>query len=452
MDNSWRSFLKRVCTLTLPIIAQNFINMAVSSADVIMLTYVGQDALSGASLAGEVMFVLSVVFFGLNSGASVLAAQYWGKGDRTTVEKVLGMAVRYSMIIALLFAAAAFFFPRFLMSLFTNEAALIAEGAKYLRIISLSYVFMGFSMMYLMVMRSVERVKLSTLTYAVSLVVNVILNAIFIFGVFGFTKLGIEGVAIATTVARFVELFICAVDNRKNTVIHFRLKYFLRSGNRLLTKDFWKYTLPSMSNEVIWSVGITMYSVIIGHLGSDMVAAYSITKVARNLGTVICFGISAACAVMVGKELGAGRIKEADTAAHRLLWVTAVTSVFGGLLVICARPILMQMGDLTPQAREYLGIMLWVVAYYVIGQALNSTWICGIFRPGGDAKFGMYADLIVLWGVSIPITALCGFILELPVMWVYFIMCLDEFVKMPFVIRRYRQKKWLKNITREYAD
>ena len=450
MDNSWRSFLKRVCTLTLPIIAQNFINMAVSSADVVMLTYVGQDALSAASLAGEVMFVLSVVFFGLNSGASVLASQYWGKGDKVTVEKVLGMSVRYSMVIALLFASAAFFFPKFLMGLFTNEAVLITEGAKYLRIVSLSYLFSGFSMMYLMVMRSVERVTLSTVTYAISLVVNIILNACFIFGLFGIPKLGIRGVATATTVARFVELLICLIDSGRNPVIRFRMKYALGRANPVLTKDFWKYTLPSMSNEVVWSVGITMYSVIIGHLGSDMVAAYSITKVARNLGTVICFGISAACAVMVGKELGAGRLKEADVLAKRLLWVTVITSVFGGLLVIAARPILMQMGELTEQARIYLGIMLWVVSYYVVGQALNSTWICGIFRPGGDATFGMFADLIVLWCVSIPITALCAFIFKLPLMAVYVIMCLDEFIKIPFVIRRYRQRKWLKNITREF--
>lgn len=451
MDNSWKAFLKRVMTLTLPIIAQNFINMAVNSADVIMLTYVGQDSLSAASLAGEIQFVLSIVFFGLYSGASVLAAQYWGKGDKVTVEKVLGIAIRFSVIIAVLFAAAAFAFPGFLMRIFTNETPLIVEGVKYLRIICFSYILSGFSMMYLMVMRSVERVKLSAITYAISLAVNVVLNAVFIFRILGAPKLGIQGVALATCVARLTEVIICVIDSRKNGVISFKLRYALHGGKEL-TKDFWKYSLPTMVNEVIWSIGFTMYSVIIGHLGSNMVAAYSIAKVARNLGTVICFGISSACAVMVGKELGAGRIREAETTARRLMWVTVATGIVGGLLVIGARPVLMQMGDLTPQAREYLGVMMWIIAYYVLGQALNTTWICGVFRPGGDTKFGMYCDFIDLWVFSIPVTALCAFILKLPVMWVYFIMCLDEFVKMPFVIRRYRQKKWLKNITREYAD
>ncbi|MBR4867204.1 MAG: polysaccharide biosynthesis C-terminal domain-containing protein, partial [Clostridia bacterium] len=239
MNNGWSAFLRRVFSLTLPIVLQNFINMAVSSADVIMLTYVGQNALSAASLAGEVQFVLSVVFFGLNSGASVLAAQYWGKGDKTTVEKVLGMAVRYSMVIAVVFALVTFCFPAFLMGLFTNEAALIEEGEKYLRIVSISYLFSGFSMMYLMVMRSVERVKLSTGIYTVSLVVNVLLNSLFIFGLFGLPKLGIVGVATATTLARLTEFAICAVDSRRNPIIRFRLKYAIKAANPLLQKDFW---------------------------------------------------------------------------------------------------------------------------------------------------------------------------------------------------------------------
>ncbi|MBR4867459.1 MAG: MATE family efflux transporter, partial [Clostridia bacterium] len=200
------------------------------------------------------------------------------------------------------------------------------------------------------------------------------------------------------------------------------------------------------------SLGITMFSVIIGHLGSVLVAAYSITKVARNLGSVICFGISSACAIMVGKELGAGRLAGVERMTRRLLLVTAVTAVFGGIVVIFARPIILQMGELTDQARTYLGIMLWVVSYYILGQALNTTWICGIFRPGGDATFGVILDILVLWVVTIPLTAVCAFVIKLPVMVVYFIICLDEFIKMPFVVIRYHKKKWIRNITRDLAD
>lgn len=447
-----RAFYQHAILIALPIIAQNLINAAVSSADVIMLGYVSQEALSASSLANQVQFVLMIIFFGLSSGVTALTAQYWGKGDTVTIEKILGIAVRFSLSVGLVFAAAAFFAPQLLMRIFTNDPALIAEGAVYLRILSVSYLFTSFSSIYLNLMRSIERVFISTSVYAISLSLNICINAIFIFGLFGAPKLGLVGVAIGTVTARLVELLICVGDLLHSKTIKFHLRYVFAS-NPVLMKDFLRISLPSTLNDTSWSVAFSMYSVILGHLGSDAVAANSVASVARNLGTVICFGMASATGIVVGKTIGENRLTHARVYADRMVFLTSLSGILGGILIFFSRPIFLMMGhELTPHATAYLQVMLLITCYYVWGQGVNTAWIGGCFRAGGDAKYGMICDTIDMWCFSVPMGFFCAFVLKLPVMGVYFILCLDEFVKMPFIIHHYRSYRWIQNITRDFDN
>jgi len=443
------SFNKDILRLAVPIVLQNIVTTAVNSADVIMLGFVGQNALSAGSLANQVMFILQLVYTGISSGVIMLAAQYWGKKDTKTIEHIMGIGMQLSIFISSMFFIMAFFFPHILMRIFTNDINLITEGIPYLRMVSFSYLFMSFSQVYLCAMRSIERVHFSTVTNAVALILNIIFNAVFIFGLFGAPKLGILGVALATVIARAVEFTICVIDNFIPKAIHFHIKNVLEV-NKILFFDFMKYSLPAFGNEIVWGVAFSMYSVIMGHLDSDIVAANAVVVVARNLGTVACFGIADAGAIILGKSIGSGNTDTIKSDSSHFVKITSMSAVVGGIVIFLLRPVFFTMADLTPTAKSYLGIMLFINMYYIVGQAFNTAMICGVFRSGGDSKWGFFCDIIDMWCYSVPLGFISAFVLKLPPMWVYFLICTDEFVKIPFVYKHYKSYKWLKNITRDF--
>lgn len=443
-------FFKMAVTIAMPIMIQNLISTLVSTADTVMLGYVSQDAMAASSLANQVYTVLWMTLNGLITGGCVMASQYWGKKDYDTIERVMGLTVRFAFAISLLFFIVAFGFSDSVMRLFTSEENIIYEGAHYLRIVSFSYLFMGFSQIYLSIQRSIERVILPTVTYIVSLAVNVLLNATFIFGLFHMPKLGLAGVAIGTVTARFVECLICAVHSGYTDRVKFRVKYvFAKSG--ILFGDFMKLSLPSLINDVAWSLAFSMYSVILGHLGSDVVAANAIANMVLNIGAIVTRGFANATTVIVGKTIGENNILAAKIYAKRMVRLTAFFCVLGGALIIGIRPFVMSVyaGKLTQSAVSYLGAMLIMQSYHLLGEGLNTCWICGCFRGGGDAKTGMIIDCLSMWLAAVPLMAIAAFVLKLPVEAVYFVMCLDEFEKMIPVYIHYRKYNWLTNITRE---
>lgn len=443
-----RNFYKLVFMLVVPMALQNLINVGVTSADVIMLGKVGEIALSASSLAGQIQFVMNLIFFGLTSGAAILTAQYWGKKDIATIEKVLGIAMRFGLIISFCFTAAVLLFPDWLMRIFSNEEAVIAEGVSYLQIVAFSYIFIAITMIYLNIMRSVERVLISTLVYAVSLVVNVVLNAILIFGLFGAPQMGIKGAAVATLCARVVEFIIVFIyANKFNREVKFHIKnLFVR--DKLLHRDFLTYAIPVTMNELFWALGTSANAAIIGHLGSSAVAANSVAQVTRQLATVISFGIANATAIVIGKAIGEGKNDMAKIYAKRFVKVTLIVGVIGACVVLCVSPIAKANLTLGDTSKQYLTAMMIVMSYFVICQAYNTTLIVGIFRSGGDAKFGLALDVATLWGGSIFLGFIAAFILKLPVIAIYVILMSDEILKLPFSTWRYKSYKWLKNVTR----
>ena len=448
-----RAFYKNALWIMLPIALQNLMDTAVNSADVIMLSYVSQDALSASSLAGQVYFIMSNLIYGISSASAVMAAQYWGKGDCRTVEKVLGVAIRIALMISLPFAAAAALCPEALMRIFTADSALIAEGVRYLRVVSASYVLGAFSQIYLSVMRSVERVLITAVIHCSAVVMNVVLNACFIFGWGPFPQLGITGVALATTITRAVEALVCFVDGRLCRRIALRLRDVIAKGGALV-KDFLRIAIPAASNDIIWGLAFSVYSMILGHLSSDIVAANSVATVVRNLGTVMCFGTASAAGIVLGKTLGENKLEEAKVYAKRFVGMAVWTALIGGAVILLLRPLVvnfmhLSVKDATEVAKSELNLMLYINAYYIMGISLNTMLICGIFRSGGDVRYGLICDAVSMWLYAVPVGLLCAFVFKLPEMWVYFILCLDEFVKLPVNFWYYRKRRWLKNITRD---
>ncbi len=449
-----RQFYKNAMKVTLPIAFQNFMDACVNSADVIMLMLVGVTEQAASSLAGQVAFVLNMLLFGLSSGASVLAAQYWGLRDNRSIERVMALALKISVSIGFIVTVAAFFAPRGIMRIFTDDTGMIDAGAKYLRAISPSYVLSSFVVVYLAVMRSVERVKMSAIVHSSAVVLNVILNACFIFGFGFFPKLGITGVALATTVTRVIEAGVCVLDTLLAKGVRVRIKDFFEK-NRQLFADFMKFSLPAAANDMVWGLAFSVYSIILGHLSQNIVSANAVASVVRNLATVVCFGVSSAAAIMLGNTMGAGKLEEARVYGRRFAYLAVWTALAGGALILLTKPLVLSgvhwmVKDANPVVLKEVNLMLLINAYYVMGQSVNTMLICGIFRAGGDVKFGLICDFLAMWAYAVPIGLFAAFVLKLPEMWVYFILCLDEFVKMPVIIRHYKKGNWARNITRTF--
>ncbi len=401
------NFYHKILKLVIPIIIQNLLSAAVSSADVVMLNYVGQSSISAVSLAANYASVLFMIYYGLGTGASMLSAQYWGKGDLQPIRAVQGIAMRFSLVISLGFSGFAFFAPELMMKLFTNDTELITIGAGYLRVMAVTYLCWGIIEVYLAILRSIGRVTVCMVLNVMAFTLNIFLNAVFIFGLFGAPQLGATGVAIATALSRIIELIGCIVVSMFSKDIKLKSSYmFLR--NRLLFQDFVRLSLPALGNDIAWSIAFSMYSVILGHMGSDAVAANSLVIVVRNFGTVLCFGTASAGGILLGNVMGEGNMEHAKSYASKLMKLTVI-----------------------------------------MGAAVNTTLIAGVFRAGGDSRFGLICDVIDMWVYAVPLGFLAAFVFKLPVLWVYFLLCTDEFVKWPWVIRHYRSGKWLKNITRE---
>lgn len=448
-DKRERQAYAYIISLTIPIVIQNLFNAAVNSADVLMLNSVGQDAISAVSLATQYSNILQNIFMGLGSGVAMLSAQYWGKQDIKSIEKVLGIGLRFTLIIALIFAIPSIFIPELMIKLYSNDMHLIPLGASYLRIVGISHLFWGISEIYFYTLRSIERVKICTCINVFTLLLNIGLNAVFIYGLFGAPKLGVMGVAIATTTSRIVQFFICLIISHYSKDIKLRLRTIFEK-NALLLKDFVQLSLPALINSLVWSTAFSSYTAILGHLSSDVVAANSIVSVVRNFGAVFCYAVAGSSGIYIGKDIGANKTEEAKANSKRAMTLMVITGILAGIIIFTITPLVLKIAALSETAMRYLKIMLYINSVYVMGTAVNGTMITGIFRAGGDSKFGMICDFFDMWCYAVPLGLISAFVFKLPPMVVYILLCTDEFVKWPWVFKHYKSGKWLNNITREF--
>ena len=444
MDERKRSLRKEIVRLALPIALQQFMTALVGACDAIMLGKLSQDAMSAVSLATQVTFVFNLFMFAFMAGENMFVAQYYGKGDYTGISQVFSLVTKICGCIAVVFLAGTLFFPEQLMRILTNEETLIVLGSEYLRVIGISYVFSGIAQIFLAIMKNCGAVNMSTLINGVMVILNIALNAVFIFGLSGFPKMGIKGAALATVLATVVQ-FLWSVGY---VLCRIRaVKFSLRSCEKKLFGRFWQKAVPLLINNLAWGIGFSMYSVIMGHLGTDAVAANGIANISKNLVVCFCLGLGNAGSIIVGNRLGADRLQEAKEAGGTLTRTAIIAGIVSGLVLIALSPFITKMVDLTPTARGYLQKMLLISSYYIAGKSVNCMTIGGIFAAGGDSKFGMLCDSVTLWCIIVPLGCICAFILKLPVMVVYFVLNLDEIIKLPVVYKHYKKYKWIKNLT-----
>ena len=441
-----REFRKKLLSLVLPITFQQFMLAVVSASDALMVGVIGQDLLSAVSLASQITFVYNLFLAAMTIGTSMFAAQYWGKGDKDAVERILGIVLRSSMSVSFVFFLGATFLPEYLMRIFTPDPELIHYGVQYLQIVGITYLLYGISQIYLCIMKNSGLASMSMIISSTAAFLNIVLNAVLIYGLFGAPRMEAAGAAAATAIARAAELLWVFWELRKTGRVKIRFLY-IRKPDQGLKKDFWHYTLPVLGNELVWGGGFTMYSVIMGHLGTDAVAANSIANIVKNLIASLAGGIGNGGSIMVGNELGAGRLEMAKAYGKKLCHIAVVSGILSGIFLLLISPLVLQVTDLSPKAEGYLKWMLVMCAVYMVGKYVNGTTIGGIFCAGGDSRFGFLCDAVTLWCFTVPVGLLAAFVLKWPVLAVYFIVNSDEIVKLPAVYFHYGKYKWLKDLT-----
>ena len=444
-------FTRKLVSLILPITLQNFMFALVPVSDTIMLQFLDQNAMSAVSLASQVTFVLNLFTIGISYGASMFAAQYWGKGDKASIRKLFGYSVLLSVFIAAAFFGCAMFLPEGLMRIYTNDPEIIAEGIPYLRFVSLSYLFTTLAITYEAILKNIGYVKQCTFASMIMVGLNILLNAFLIFGLAGLPRMGASGAALATSISAFVGFAFCLWFSFKSKILKIGLKD-LFSADAEFKKKFSKHSAPYVLNQILWGTGFTMISVIIGHMGQDAVAANAIVAVVKDLVSCFCFALGSGGSIVIGNELGAGNIERGKKYGDWIFKLTIITGIILGLFAAALTPLVLWIVDLTPAAEEYLMYMLLMCSYYILGRSINAVLVGGVFPSGGDTKFGFICDSVTMWAFIVPVGALAAFVFNLPVMAVYFILNLDEIVKLPVVFIHYRKYGWAQNIVNDKQE
>lgn len=440
-------FNSKLKSLVFPIMLQSFMLALVSASDAIMLGFVDQQSLSAVSLAGQVQFIFNILISSVTIGMGILTAQYFGKKDIPAIERIIPIALGTNFLLGAVFTLAAFFAPQAIMRFYTNVPELIARGGEYLKVVAPSYFLCAISQIYLTAMKNTGHAKRSSTIASSAVVINIILNAILIFGFLGAPRLGILGAAWATVIARACELVWAVLENRNPGFAKVRWSGVTRF-DRVLFKDFWHYTTPALGAGLVWGVAYMLYSVIMGHMGSDAVAANSITSIARSLVICLTRGVGGATGIIVGNALGSGDLQKARDYAARLALLAVCVGIATGATLMAISPLVVRFAPLTQAAAAYLQQMLLFCGVNLAFQAVNHVVLDGIFCAGGDSKFDMDTNLIAMWCFSVPLGFLAAFLFKWPVWVVYCIVNLDEIVKIPWVIKRYFKYIWLRDITR----
>jgi len=445
-----KRFYRLLFSIALPIAVQNLITFMVSMVDTLMVGALGEIQLSAVSIANNLFFVLTILMFGLAGGSNIMISQYWGKGNVKTIHKILAIMYRVCLLITGIFIFIALFLPKYFMGIFTTDKAVIDFGASYLRIVCIGYLFYSITNCTIMMLRSVKTVSISIIVYTASLVVNSILNWIFIFGNLGAPELGIRGAAIATVCARITEFSIVLVFmfiyERK---IGLKIEHLLKLDKEIL-KDYVGLCTPVLCNELLWAIGASMISVIVGRMGTEVVAANSINGVAHQFVTVFIFGMSNATAVIIGNTIGEGKKEKAKEYAYSIGIFSVVMGCISGLMILLIKPFVVNFYNVSYSTKLIAMEIMTVTSGIIVFQSLASNFMMGVLRGGGDAKFVLINDLIFMWLVAIPGGFFVAFVLELPVALVFLVIKCDEILKSLTSVYRVISGKWVNDVTKDY--
>lgn len=442
-----KGFYTRLLVLAVPITLQGLINFGINVADTMMLGRLGEVPMSAAALANQFFFLFMILNFGMAGGAGVLTGQFWGKGDRAAIERTLSIVLRLSEAVALVFFLACQIAPQGILSLYTNDPAIVEQGGQYLKILSWSFLVQGLSTVSAIVLRTVGVVRLTLVTALVTLLNNMFLNWVLIFGNLGAPAMGVAGAAAATTISRVLEFLVIAVFLlRIDKKIGFRLRSLLHLDLDIL-RDYARNGLPVLVSDTFLALGMNVSSAIIGHLGASFVAANSITMVVWQLMSVLLMGIAGASSVIVGNTVGQKRYDDVQRYGVTFLAMSAIVGVISLVGLLLLRGVAADFYNVTAQTRSLVREIMMATAVVSALSSVNMMLTKGVLRAGGDTKFLMLADVLFLWAVSIPLGYVMAMVLNMPAWVIVLALRFDEVIKCVWCTARLLSGKWIKNVT-----
>ncbi len=469
-------FYQKLFRIALPVMFQNLMLASVAAGDALMLGRLDQNSMAAVSLATQIQFVQNILVGAFVAALTILGAQYWGKEDKATITDLTNMTMRLSVGLSALFFLGCVLFPETLMKLFAGDPELIRIGAGYLRIAGWSYLLTGISQVYLGNMKVTDHVTRSAWISSGAVVLNILFNAIFIFGLFGIPAMGARGAALATLLARAIELAWAVISSFGKDYVRPDLAGILglrktakgqaaavksateksagvqatagdvRTGS--LWGDFCRCMLPLLGASALWGIGFTSYTAVMGHLGTDAAAANSVSAVVRDLMCCLSNGVAAAAEIMVGNELGSGHLERGKEYGIRLSRLSIVLGIFSMIVILLVTWPVVHFMILTDEARKLLVGMMIIMAVYMIGRTVNTVVINGVFGAGGDTLFDMYSLAVMMWGIAVPLAFLGAFVFHWPVLVCYACTCVDEVGKFPWVYAHFKKYKWVRDLTR----
>ena len=452
------SFYRSVFTLMVPMVLQNIITHTVGLTDTFMVGMLGEEYLAAMPIAMVPLFIVLIFSFGVQSGTSILVAQYWGKRNTTVINRVLGVGFYIVAIVTLSAAFVMYFFPHQILGLVTSEASLVMIAVPYARITAFSMSLNSISLLYFACHRSMENPRLGMIILAISATFSIFGNWVLIFGNLGFPALGIQGAAISTLCARILEITIVIIHAFTNSRFRVKLGLLLKPG-MIIFKDFLKYSLPVLLNEALWGLGFMMFPVIFGHMtgAQTILAAYNISSNLERIFAVTMFACGGATAVIVGREIGAGRQKQAESYAKTFICIGFILGLCSGTLLMLARltvlqPFIFPLYNLSAEASAAAAIMLTIVAISLPMRSMSFTMGLGALRGGGDVKAMMIIDVSTLYLVALPIASVTGLVLQLGIAVVYSAILIEDVVKATILFLRIRSRKWIHDVTREQIE
>ncbi|MBU5311318.1 MATE family efflux transporter [Tissierella carlieri] len=444
-----KRFFLAILTLVIPITLQNLISSSLNMVDNLMIGRLGESSIAAVGLVNQYFFIFMLCLTGINAGAGIFMSQFWGKKDISNIRKMLGLDMILSLIVSFLFFIPASLFPREIIKIFTKDTEVINLGVQYIRIISVTFVLTSITQAYSTTLRCIGIARLPMFGSLIGVLTNAFLNWVFIFGHFGFSAMGVAGAAIATSIARLVEMiFIIVCAYKSNSVIPRKLKNIIGFDHEFV-KMYFKTSSSVIVNELVWSIGLSVYSIIYAKIGIREVASMQIASTINNLFMVFSIGLANAAAIMIGNKIGAGEEKIAINYAIKLGIFAPIVGLITGISLWIASPAVVGLFKINKDTLDITITVLKIMAFFAPLRFFNVLMIVGIFRGGGDTTYSMLVQLGTIWCFAIPAGFIAATYFKLPLEKVFFIISLEEVVKIFFEAKRLRSKKWIRNVVEE---
>ncbi len=442
-----KEFYRSLFTIAIPIMLQNLVNSFVNMVDTVMIGRLGTTEIAAVGLGNQIFFLYTMIMYGISSGGGIFTAQYWGKKEIRVIKKYTGICITAGLGVGILFTLLAARVPEVLIGFYSRDPAVIRTGAVYLKTLSPSFIPFALSFVIMTILRSVEKVRLAMVSTIIALVINMVLNYLFIFGFGSIPAMGVAGAAIATVVARIVEMFILVIVSYvKKYPLAGSLKELFGFGRTMLAR-FAIIASPVILNELLWAFGVTMQNVVFARTNTDAIAAFNITGTVSQLTWVVFIGLGNGASVLVGKKIGEGREDEARDYASLIIRFAPLVACGAAFILIPVSRVLPFLFNVNPQVIANTNIMFILLSLTYPFKAFNMSMIIGVCRAGGDTVFCVIYDVVFLWLFALPLALMSAFVFMAPVWVIYLCFCAEEPLKVLLGIWRFRTGKWLRNVT-----